>query len=134
MREVLKAAGLQVVLKDVAGGATLRVADVVAAEGQYATRQIRVFRYYQDRSADILAVLEGDGETAEGEEEEETREARLPAALAARIMLEELLALNRNLGNFLWTGFVTPLTAYQVIPSEDDDRLQHTGTPRLRRS
>ena len=61
-------------------------------------------RYYQERSGELEAARNGQP-AAEG--------ALLPPELCAQVMLEELLALNRNLGNFLWTGFVTPITAYK---------------------
>ncbi|CAJ1402916.1 unnamed protein product [Effrenium voratum] len=86
---------MQVVVKHVQTGQQTSVADILAKEGQRATRLVRFFRYYQDKSA----VIRGHLDTGSHGESD------------AMLMIHEMLAMNKNLGNFLWTGFVNPATA-----------------------
>ena len=51
---------MEVVLKDVSSGSEVPVRDILAEEGQFATRKSRVFRFYTELSAMIAREL-GDG-------------------------------------------------------------------------
>ncbi|CAK9006492.1 Nucleoredoxin [Durusdinium trenchii] len=95
---------MQVVLKHVKTGDQTPISKILAAEGQYATRRIRFFRYYQERSSQLNSL--------EGAEEGD------PRIQWAQHMIHELLAMNKNLGNFLWTGFMTPATAQPRFGSD----------------
>eukprot|EP00931_Biecheleriopsis_adriatica_P030381 TRINITY_DN17910_c0_g1_i4.p1 TRINITY_DN17910_c0_g1~~TRINITY_DN17910_c0_g1_i4.p1 ORF type:complete len:1138 (-),score=246.49 TRINITY_DN17910_c0_g1_i4:759-4172(-) len=108
---------MEVVLKDIHTGLQTPVQDIVEAEGQYATRLVRFFRYYDDRSADILCKLAETCSSASTDTDPSWQDS-------ARWMLEELLAMNKNMGNLLWTGFMTPYTAYTPLKRFGSDLLE----------
>eukprot|EP00434_Breviolum_minutum_P040553 symbB.v1.2.036036.t1/scaffold4996.1/size31978/1 len=97
---------MQVVLKSVKSGSQTPIDDILVKEGQYATRRIRFFRYYEE------SVLS-----------EKSRKISIDGDLNDKMqwsqhMIHELLAMNKNLGNFLWTGFMTPATAVPRFGSD----------------
>ncbi|CAL1163477.1 unnamed protein product [Cladocopium goreaui] len=92
---------MQVVLKSVKSGSQTPVSKILEKEGQYATRRIRFFRYYEEKSRKI---------SADGDIDEKMQ--------WSQHMIHELLAMNKNLGNFLWTGFMTPATAVPRFGSD----------------
>ncbi|CAE7773329.1 unnamed protein product [Symbiodinium sp. CCMP2592] len=107
---------LQVVLKDIRSGCQTHVNEILAQEGQYAVRRVRFFRYYEEKSAKIGPLLHSEAHPDATEQDLQIQELEF--------MIHELLCMNKNLGNFLWTGFMTPATAFSPTNRFGADLLE----------
>ncbi|CAE7785783.1 unnamed protein product, partial [Symbiodinium pilosum] len=74
---------MQVVLKDICTGKQIAAKDIVQEEGQYATRLVRFFRYYEEKSSQIRPLLQS----------EKTGACCAAVAQDVELMMHELLAL-----------------------------------------